>query len=89
VAAVSSTDFTRQSDGTMGLIGSPVYGEDGSRVAAGEDRRVPVSEVPHEWPHEWPAGRFVFPDVYPRIPARRSAVPLQIGLNELFNFLCW
>lgn len=89
VSAVASTDFTRQADGSMSLIGSPVYAEDGSRVLAGEDRRIPVSEVPHAWPQEWSAGRFVFPDVYPRIPARRDAVPLQIGLNELFNFLCW
>jgi len=73
----------------MRLIGSPAYAEDGSRLSAGEDRKMPVSEVPHSWPQEWSHGQFVFPDVFPRIPARRDAVPVQIGLDALFNFLCW
>jgi len=45
------------------------------------------SRVPDDWPENWDAGDFSFPDVRPQIPARRDAVPRQIGLHQIINFI--
>ncbi len=67
------------------LKGRLVYDENGERVA--EKDSVPVefvpSRVPEHWPKdgEWPG--FSFPEVYPKISARRDTPPPQEGLERV------
>ena len=53
---------------------------------AGE-QRFTVSELPDDWPLEWPAGKFAFPEVYPRMPARKDYPPEQVNVDRLATFV--
>jgi uncharacterized protein len=45
------------------------------------------SDVPENWPDSWELGTYFFPEVWPRIPRRKSDPPEQQGLNRIFNYL--
>ncbi len=89
VAAVMGTQTDPNRPNERILIGSLRYDPLGNLLPANEKQFYPVSEVPANWPHRWQGDGFSFPDVYPEIPPRLSAPPNQIGLNELFDFICW
>jgi hypothetical protein len=42
---------------------------------------------PDDWPTEWPAGRYAFPEVYPRMPTRKDYPPDQVNLDKLATFV--
>ena len=43
--------------------------------------------LPDEWPLDWAPGEFVFPEVWPIAPRRKSVPPEQEGLNLIMDFL--
>ncbi|MCK5915625.1 MAG: YcjX family protein [Deltaproteobacteria bacterium] len=67
------------------LKGRLVYNERGERVA--ENDSVPVEFVPSRVPELWPQdsewNEFNFPEVYPKISARRDTPPQQEGLDRV------
>jgi len=67
------------------LRGRLVYDENGEQVA--EDASVPEEFVPSRVPEHWPQdkdwGAFSFPEVYPKISARRDTPPHQEGLDRI------
>jgi uncharacterized protein len=89
VASVVSTEMHTTPTNERKLLGSTLYDAQGKRLAPGEKHVFSVSPVPENWPKEWKQGEFVYPEVYPDIPARMAAVPMQEGLAEVFDFLCW
>jgi predicted YcjX-like family ATPase len=68
------------------LVGTPLRGADGRKVAPGAEQRFTTSDLPDEWPLEWPAGRYSFPEVYPKMPARKDYPPDQVNLDKLATF---
>ena len=71
------------------LAGSLVYGADGRPQVPGEPQAYDPSAVPDSWPGSWPPGRFAFPAVYPAVAERMSCPIEQIGLGDVFDFMCW
>ena len=69
------------------LVGTPLRGADGRKVAPGAEQRFTASELPDDWPLEWPSGRYAFPEVYPRMPARKDYPPDQVNLDKLATFV--
>jgi len=89
VAAVSATSSVPGGDDKRILSGSTMLDAAGRLLEPGDRQKFMVSALPDDWPHHWNAGDYVFPSVYPQIPPRRDAAPDHIGLNEVFNFLCY
>lgn len=88
VAAVLGARENQQ--GRREMLGSTLYDADGTPLTPGAERKFSVPEVPHVWQeHGWRPGDFVFPDVYPRVSPLSNCPTEQVGLDELFNFLCW
>lgn len=70
------------------LTGNLRLDKDGQVLSPrGEPRTFSVSRVPDAWPNGWKAGDYVFPEVYPRMPARMDAPPEQMGLNQILEFI--
>jgi len=69
------------------LVGVPLRDAEGKKIPPGPEQRFTVSELPDDWPMEWPAGRFTFPDVYPRMPARKDYPPDQVNVDRLASFV--
>jgi uncharacterized protein len=73
------------------LLGHPVYTPEGRRRRAPEINdfmaELNPSDVPENWPDSWELGTYFFPEVWPRIPRRKSDPPEQQGLNRIFNYL--
>ena len=69
------------------LVGTPLLGADGRKVPPGSEQRFTVSELPDDWPLEWPSGSFAFPEVYPKMPARKDYPPEQVNVDRLASFV--
>ena len=69
------------------MVGTPLRGSDGRKVPSGPEQRFTASELPDDWPLEWPAGKYAFPEVYPRMPARKDYPPDQVNLDKLATFV--
>jgi len=85
-AAIRSTE----PDGDR-LLGHPVYTPEGRRRKPPQINdfmaELNPSDVPENWPGFWESGTYCFPEVWPRIPRRRSDPPEQQGLNRIFDYL--
>jgi predicted YcjX-like family ATPase len=88
VAAVRATEAVPGGEARRVLTGSTMLDAEGKPVDPGGRQKFLVSALPDEWPRQWNVGDYVFPSVYPEIPARRGCPPDQIGLDAVFNFLC-
>jgi predicted YcjX-like family ATPase len=89
VAAVRATEAVPGGEARRLLTGSTMLDSEGKPIDPGARQKFIVSALPDEWPRQWKVGDFVFPSVYPEIPARRGCPPEHIGLDSVFNFLCW
>jgi predicted YcjX-like family ATPase len=69
------------------MVGTPLRGADGRKVPPAGEQRFTASELPDDWPLEWPAGRYAFPEVYPRMPARKDYPPDQVNVDKLATFV--
>ena len=73
------------------LLGHPMYTPEGRlrKVPQINDLMAELnpSDVPENWPGFWESGIYFFPEVWPRIPRRKSDPPEQQGLNRIFNYL--
>jgi predicted YcjX-like family ATPase len=88
VSAVRATEAVPGGEARRVLTGSTMLDAEGRPVEPGDRQKFVVSPLPDEWPRQWKVGDYVFPSVYPEIPARRGCPPDQIGLDAVFNFLC-
>jgi len=86
-SVVSTKALPAEPSGPRVLVGTPLRGADGRKVPPGEEKRFTASELPDDWPLEWPAGRYAFPEVYPRMPARKDYPPDQVNLDKLATFV--
>lgn len=89
VASVCSAQEYR-AGGPRAMRGFLLREPDGRvRKQPGEtEDRYAVSQPPDGWPLDhWPASRFLFPEVFPRVPARRDHPPDHIGLDALASFV--
>lgn len=86
-AAVVSTKVLPTDDGGRALVGVPFRGADGRKVPPGAEQRFGVSAVPDDWPLSWGPGGYVFPEVYPQVPARKDCPPDQINLDRVIDFV--
>ena len=87
VASAVSTRVLPTPPGDRQLVGVPYRDADGRRVPPGPEQRFAVSAVPDHWPTDWAAGQFVFPDVYPSVPALKDCPPEQVNLDRLVGFV--
>ena len=69
------------------LVGVPLRGADGRKVPPAGEQRFTTAELPDDWPLEWPAGRYAFPEVYPKMPARKDYPPDQVNVDKLATFV--
>jgi predicted YcjX-like family ATPase len=69
------------------LLGRPMRGPDGRKLAPGDEQKFTVSALPRDWPRHWSANEFVFPEVWPSVPARKNCPPDQINLDRLLAFI--
>jgi hypothetical protein len=69
------------------MVGVPLRDATGRKAPPGGEQRFTTAELPDEWPLEWPAGRYAFPEVYPRMPARKDYPPDQVNLDKLATFV--
>lgn len=69
------------------LVGVPYRDADGRKVPPGEEQRFAVSAVPDDWPLNWGPCGYAFPEVYPRVPARKDCPPDQINLDRVLDFV--
>lgn len=86
-SVVSTKALPFQEGGPRVLTGTPLRGADGKKIPPGSEQRFTVSELPDDWPLEWPAGQFSFPEVYPRMPARKDYPPEQVNVDRLASFV--
>src|SRR5262249_43649416 len=85
-AVVSTQVFPRAAE--RGLLGPPAHPAEGRVVPPeGEPKKLTVSELPDDWPENWAPGRYFFPEVWPRVPARKDCPPEQINLDRILNFV--
>jgi predicted YcjX-like family ATPase len=88
LSSVVSTKALPLADaGPRVLVGTPLRGPDGKKIAPTGEQRFTVSELPDDWPLEWPAGKFAFPEVYPKMPARKDYPPEQVNVDRLASFV--
>ena len=69
------------------LVGIPYRNAEGRKIPPGAEHRFTVSAIPDDWPLDWHPGRFVFPEVYPQMPARKDCPPEQINLDAVLDFV--
>jgi predicted YcjX-like family ATPase len=86
-AVVSTKALPLTERGERILVGTPLRGPDGKKIPPGPEQRFTVSPLPDDWPLEWPASRYTFPEVYPRMPARKDYPPDQVNLDRLASFV--
>jgi predicted YcjX-like family ATPase len=86
-SVVSTKALPLAEAGPRVLVGTPLRGADGKKQPPGPEQRFTVSELPDDWPLEWPPGRFTFPEVYPRMPARKDYPPDQVNVDRLASFV--
>jgi uncharacterized protein len=87
VASVLSARERREG-GPRAMRGFLLRGPDGRVRPPGDvEDHYTVSEPPTDWPLDWPADRYCFPEVYPRVPARRDYPPDHLGLDALASFV--
>ena len=86
-SVVSTRALPMAEGGPRVLVGTPFRTADGRKIPPGTDQRFTVSELPDDWPLEWPAGKFSFPEVYPRMPARKDYPPDQVNVDRLATFV--
>ena len=86
-SVVSTKALPSEMGGPRVLIGTPLRGADGRKVPPGVEQRFTASPLPDDWPLEWAAGRYAFPEVYPRMPARKDYPPDQVNLDKLATFV--
>ncbi len=89
VSAVRATEAVPGGEAKRLLMGSTMLDAEGKMLDPGSRQKYMVSALPDEWQHHWRVGDYVFPSVYPQIPPRRDCAPDHVGLDEVFNFLCW
>lgn len=87
LASVVSTKPLPAEDGKRFLVGAPLRGADGKKLPPGPEQRFAVSGLPDDWPNDWPPGAYSFPEVYPRMPARKDYPPEQVNLDRLASFV--
>lgn len=88
VSAVVSTKALPAAPGQERvLVGSTLRDATGQKLPPGAERRFSASELPDDWPLEWPADRYRFPEVYPRVPARKDHPPEHVNLDKLATFV--
>jgi hypothetical protein len=86
-SVVSTKALPPAESGSRVLVGTPLRGPDGKKIAPAGEQRFTVSELPDDWPLEWPAGKFAFPEVYPKMPARKDYPPEQVNVDRLASFV--
>lgn len=86
-SVVSTKALPAEPGGPRVLVGTPLRGADGRKVPAAGEQRFTASELPDDWPLEWPPGRYAFPEVYPRMPARKDYPPDQVNVDKLATFV--
>ncbi|QJW99968.1 YcjX family protein [Frigoriglobus tundricola] len=86
-SVVSTRALPAEPGGPRVLVGTPLRGADGRKVPPAEEKRFTASDLPDDWPLEWPAGRYAFPEVYPKMPARKDYPPDQVNLDKLATFV--
>jgi len=58
-----------------------------ARTPRREKKGYQVSKVPNGWPDDWNKGDYCFPRVWPMVPKNIDNPPLQIGLENVLNFI--
>ena len=86
-SVVSTRALPLNETGPRVLVGTPLRGPDGKKIPPAGEQRFAVSELPDDWPLEWPAGKFAFPEVYPKMPARKDYPPDQVNVDRLATFV--
>jgi uncharacterized protein len=86
-SVVSTKALPLAEGGPRVLVGTPLRGPDGKKTPPGPEQRFTVSALPDDWPLEWPAGRYAFPEVYPKMPARKDYPPDQVNVDRLASFV--
>ncbi len=86
-SVVSTKALPLTENGPRVLVGTPLRDSSGRKIASGVEQRFTISALPDDWPREWPNGQYVFPDVYPRMPARKDYPPDQVNLDRLATFV--
>ncbi len=86
-AVVSARALPLVDSGPRVLVGTPLRDAEGRKIAPGTEQRFTVSGLPDDWPLEWSPGQFTFPEVYPRMPARRDYPPDQVNVDRLATFV--
>jgi predicted YcjX-like family ATPase len=86
-AAVVSTKQIPGGEKDRALVGIPYRTADGKKIPPGPEQRFTVSAVPDDWPLNWGPGQYVFPEVYPFVPARKDCPPDQIGLDRVLDYV--
>lgn len=84
-AAVVSTKVLPGED--RALAGVPYRSATGKKIPPGSEHRFETATVPDDWPLDWRPGRFVFPEVYPQVPARKDCPPDQVNLDRVLDFV--
>lgn len=87
VSAVASARALPAEGDVRPMTGMLLRGPDGRVQPRGPEMRYTVSVPPHDWPQEWPADEYRFPEVYPRVSARRDIPPDHLGLDDLATFV--
>ena len=86
-SVVSTKTLPFGADGPRILTGTPLRDAQGKKIHAAGEQRFTASPLPDDWPLEWPAGRYAFPEVYPKMPARKDYPPEQVNLDKLATFV--
>jgi uncharacterized protein len=84
---VSTKALPLAEKGPRVLVGTPLRDAEGRKIPPGAEQRFTVSELPDDWPLEWLAARYTFPEVYPRMPARKDYPPDQVNVDRLATFV--
>jgi len=87
LSSVVSTRAMPSEAGTRLLVGTPLRDADGRKIPPGAEQRFTVSELPDDWPMTWSPGTYAFPEVYPRMPARKDYPPDQVNVDRLATFV--
>jgi predicted YcjX-like family ATPase len=86
-SAMVATKVRPSETGERLMVGIPFRDPTGSRLPPGAEQRFGVSELPEDWPQEWKPGQYVFPEVYPKMPARKDHPPEQVNLDRVASFV--
>lgn len=86
-SVVSTKALPAEAGAPRVLVGTPLRDATGKKVPPSGEQRFTASELPDDWPLEWPTGRYAFPEVYPRMPARKDYPPDQVNVDKLATFV--